>query len=150
MQFYAAEALAYLDRREAAEPLGKAAHNAAFRSQALTALSVMRDSAAYDQLRELLGVPSAETRYGAFRALTVMCPDDSLVKGENLGEQFSYHVLDTKGPPMIHVTRNRRAEVVLFGLNQRFLTPLAAQRRQPDHGHQHPGRRDFRQQVRAA
>ena len=57
-------------------------------------------------------------------ALTVMCPDDSLVKGENLGEQFSYHVLDTKGPPMIHVTRNRRAEVVLFGLNQRFLPPL--------------------------
>jgi len=124
-RFYAAEALAYLDRREAAEPLGAAAHNAAFRSQALTALSVMRDSAAYDQLRDLLEVPSAETRYGAFRALTVMCPDDSLVKGETLGEQFSYHVLDTKGPPMIHVTRNRCAEVVLFGLNQRFLTPLA-------------------------
>jgi flagellar basal body P-ring protein FlgI len=125
VQFYAAEALAYLDRREAAEPLGRAAHNAAFRSQALTALSVMHDSAAYDQLRLLLAVPSAETRYGAFRALTVMCPDDSLVKGETLGEQFSYHVLDTKGPPMIHVTRNRRAEVVLFGLNQRFLPPLA-------------------------
>ncbi|MEI8371338.1 MAG: flagellar basal body P-ring protein FlgI [Planctomycetota bacterium] len=122
-QFFAAEALAYLDRREAAEPLAKAAHNAAFRSQALTALSVMRDTTAYDQLRELLGVPSAETRYGAFRALTVMCPDDSLVKGENF-EQFSYHVLDTKGPVMIHVTRNRHAEVVLFGVNQRFLTPL--------------------------
>jgi hypothetical protein len=125
VQFHAAEALAYLDRREAAEPLGKAAHNAAFRSQALTALSVMHDSAAYEQLRELLGAPSAETRYGAFRALTVMCPDDSLVKGENMGDQFSYHVLDTKGPTMIHVTKNRLAEVVLFGLNQRFLTPLA-------------------------
>lgn len=123
-QFFAAEALAYLDRREAAEPLAKAAHNVAFRSQALTALSVMRDTTAYDQLRELLGVPSAETRYGAFRALTVMCPEDSLVKGENFGEQFSYHVLDTKGPAMIHVTRNRHAEVVLFGMNQRFLTPL--------------------------
>jgi len=125
VRFYSAEALAYLDRREAAEPLGAAAHNSALRSQALTALSVMRDSAAYDQLRDLLEVPSAETRYGAFRALTVMCPDDSLVKGESLGEQFSYHVLDTKGPPMIHVTRNRCAEVVLFGLNQRLLTPLA-------------------------
>ena len=65
VQFYSAEALAYLDRREAAEPLGKAAHIPAFRSQALTALSVMRDPAAYDQLRELLAVPSAETRYGA-------------------------------------------------------------------------------------
>ena len=69
----------------------------------------MRDPAAYDQLRELLAVPSAETRYGAFR-LDDLGPDDSLVKGEDLGEQgeqFSYHVLDTKGPPMIHVTRNR-------------------------------------------
>jgi hypothetical protein len=125
VQFYAAEALAYLDRREAAEPLAIAARNAAFRGEALTALSVMRDTAAYEKLRELLGVPSAETRYGAFRALTAMCPDDSLVKGENFGEQFSYHVLDTQGPPMIHVTRNRRAEVVLFGMNQRFLMPLA-------------------------
>jgi flagellar basal body P-ring protein FlgI len=125
IQFYSAEALAYLDRREAAEPLGIAARNAAFRSRALTALSVMHDTAAYEQLRDLLGVPSAETRYGAFRALTVMCPDDSLIKGENFGELFSYHVLDTKGPPMIHVTRNRCAEVVLFGMNQRFLTPLA-------------------------
>ena len=65
VQFYAAEALAYLDRREAAEPLAKAARNAAFRSQALTALSVMREPAAYDELRDLLAVPGAETRYGA-------------------------------------------------------------------------------------
>src|SRR5262249_33159672 len=124
VQFRSAEALAYLDRREAAEPLAKAARNAAFRGEAFTALSVMHDSAAYDQLGALLGVPSAETRYGAFRALTVMGPEDSLVKGETLGEQFSYHVLDTKGPAMIHVTRNRRAELVLFGMGQRFLTPL--------------------------
>jgi flagellar basal body P-ring protein FlgI len=125
VRFYSAEALAYLDRREAAEPLARAAYESvAFRAQALTALSVMRDPAAFDKLRDLLAVPSAETRYGAFRALTIACPDDSLVKGENLGEQFSYHVLDTQGPPMIHVTRNRLAEVVLFGLNQRFLTPL--------------------------
>jgi hypothetical protein len=34
-------------------------------------------------------------------------------------------VLDTPGPAMIHVTRSRRPEVVLFGQNQRFSTPLA-------------------------
>ena len=147
VQFYSAEALAYLDRREAAEPLGKAAHNPAFRGQALTALSVMRDSSAYDQLRELLAMPSAETRYGAFRALTVMCPEDALVKGETFGEEFSYHVLDTKGPPMIHVTANRRAEVVLFGLNQRFVTPLALSAGQigvTSNGHHVPSARSER------
>ena len=125
VQCNAAEALAYLDFREAAEPLGKAALNPALRSQALSALAVMHDSAAYEQLRDLLAQPSAETRYGAFRALTVMCPDDALVKGENLGEQFHYHVLNTPAEwPMVHVTRNRVAEVVVFGQDQRFLTPL--------------------------
>jgi hypothetical protein len=55
-----------------------------------------------------------------------MCPDDALVKGEELGGEFHYHVLNTpKQWPMIHVTRNRLAEVVLFGQDQRFLTPLA-------------------------
>ncbi len=126
VRFYVAEALAYLDRHEAAEPLAEAARNEpAFRVFALTALSVMDDYAAYEQLCELLAVPSAETRYGAFRALSVMNPGDALVSGEFLGEQFSYHVLGTEGPAMIHVTRNRRPEIVLFGPDQRLLTPLA-------------------------
>ena len=126
VRFYAAEALAYLDRREAAEPLGQIARDQpAFRVFALTALSAMQDFAAYDQLRELLSVPSAETRYGAFRALWTMNDKDPLVKGEMLGDQFHYHVLDVAGPPMIHVTRNRLAEIVVFGRGQKLLTPLA-------------------------
>jgi flagellar basal body P-ring protein FlgI len=126
VRFYAAEALAYLDRREAAEPLGELARNEpAFRVFALTALSTMADYTAYEQLRDLLDVPSAETRYGAFRALCAMNPNDGLVAGERLGDQFSYHVLDAAALPMIHVTRNRRPEVVLFGREQRFLAPLA-------------------------
>jgi len=126
VRFYAAEALAYLDESDAAEPLAEAARNqSAFRVFALTALSAMDDYLAYERLRELLDVPSAETRYGAFRALWAMRADDPLVAGENLGEQFSYHVLDTSGPPMIHVTRSRRPEVVLFGRDQHLATPLA-------------------------
>jgi hypothetical protein len=126
VRFYSAEALAYLDRREAAEPLGEAARREpAFRVFALTALSAMDDYVAYEQLQTLLEVPSAETRYGAFRALWAMNPADALVLGEKLGGQFSYHVLGTDGPPMIHLTRSRRPEIVLFGGRQRFLTPLA-------------------------
>jgi flagellar basal body P-ring protein FlgI len=126
VRFYAAEALAYLDRREAAEPLGEAAREQpAFRVFALTALSAMDDYAAYEQLRDLLAVPSAETRYGAFRALWAMNPADALVKGEPLANQFTYHVLDVGGLPMIHATRSRRPEIVVFGQDQRFLVPLA-------------------------
>lgn len=125
VRFYAAEALAYLDDKRAVEPLVAAARNeSAFRVFALTALSAMDDLAAYEGLRGLLDVPSAETRYGAFRSLWAMNSQDSLVSGEHLGGQFSYHVLDTTGPPLIHVTRSYRPEVVVFGADQRFQTPL--------------------------
>ncbi len=128
VRFYSAEALAYLDESAAAKPLGEAARNEpAFRVFALTALSAMDDYAAYEQLRDLLGTRSAETRYGAFRALWAMNPNDPLVMGERFGGQFSYHVLDTTGTPMIHVTRSRRPELVLFGQHQRFQTPLAVE-----------------------
>jgi hypothetical protein len=126
VRFYSAEALAYLDRSEAAEPLAEAARTQpAFRVFALTALSALNDYMAYEQLQELLAVPSAETRYGAFRALWAMNPADALVTGQRLGEGFSYHVLNVGGPPMIHATRSRRPEIVVFGPDQRLLTPLA-------------------------
>lgn len=127
IRFYAAEALAYLDVTEAAEPLGQAARDEpALRINALAALSAMDDAAAYEALRDLLDTKSAETRYGAFRALWTMSPNDPLVHGEMLGNQFSYHILDVKGPPMIHVTRSHRAEVVLFGKEHAFQLPLVA------------------------
>lgn len=123
VRFYSAEALAYLDETDAVAPLAEAAKHRAFRAYALTALSAMDDYSAAEALRELLDVSSAETRYGAFRALWAMNNQDPLVRGESLGDQFSYHVLETKGPTMVHATRGFRAEVVLFGPDQRLLTP---------------------------
>jgi hypothetical protein len=125
VRFYSAEALAYLDEPAAIQPLAEAARVRAFRAYALAALSTMDDFAAVEALRELLDVPSAETRYGAFRALWAMNARDPLVLGEDLGGQFSYHVLDTQGPPMVHVTRSKRPEVVLFGVEQRLVLPLS-------------------------
>ena len=126
VRFYSAEALAFLDHREAAQPLGEIARDQpAFRVFALSALSTMQQYVAYEQLRDLLSAPSAETRYGAFRSLWSMNPNDPFVKGEYLGRQFHYHVLDVAGPSMIHVTRSRLPEIVVFGPEQRFLTPLA-------------------------
>lgn len=125
VRFYAAEALAYLDDSRAAAPLAEAARNVpAFRAFALAALSAMNDVSAAEKLREMLDLPSAETRYGAFRALWAMNAEDPAIRGENLRGQFSYHVLDTAGPPMVHVTRSRRAEVVLFGRDQALQPPF--------------------------
>jgi hypothetical protein len=49
---------------------------------------------------------------------------DPFVRGEWLGEQFSYHVLDVAGTPMIHATRSFRPEIVLFGKEHHFKLPL--------------------------
>jgi len=116
VRFHAAEALAYLDCPEAAPVLGQIARDEpAFRVYALAALSALNDLESVEILRELLKSPSAETRYGAFRALVELNPNDAAVAGEKLGDQFWYHVVRVGGPPMVHVTKNRRAEVVLFG-----------------------------------
>jgi flagellar basal body P-ring protein FlgI len=125
VRVYAAEALAYLDQTAAVETLAAVARDEpAFRVNALAALSAMDDVMAYDALRDLLSLPSAETRYGAFRALWAMNENDPLVRGEKLGDQFTYHVLDVSGPAMIHVTNSYRPEVVLFGKDQHFALPL--------------------------
>jgi flagellar basal body P-ring protein FlgI len=125
VRFYAAESLAYLDDSSAAAPLGQLARDVpAFRAYALAALSAMDDVAAYNALRELLDVSSAETRYGAFRSLWAMNAKDPLVRGESMDGKFSYHCVRTSGPEMVHVTRSYRPEVVLFGEDQRFKTPV--------------------------
>ncbi|HEY4234956.1 MAG TPA: flagellar basal body P-ring protein FlgI [Lacipirellulaceae bacterium] len=125
VRFYAAEALAYLDQTSAVQTLADGARDEpAFRVNSLAALSAMNDVTAYDALRSLLEVSSAETRYGAFRALWAMNQRDPFIRGERLGDQFELHVLDVPGPKMVHVTRSYRPEIVMFGKDQRFELPL--------------------------
>src|SRR5262249_54047008 len=82
---------------------------------------------ATEQLHQLLGAESAETRYGAFRALWAANRKDPLVQGEMLGNEygkFGFHVLAIDGPRMIHVTRSFRPEVVLFGQDIALAQPF--------------------------
>ncbi len=125
VRLYSAEALAYLDKTIAVEPLKQlATDEPAFRVNALSALSAMNDVMAFDALRTMLSVESAETRYGAFRALWAMDKRNPMVAGEQLASAFSYHVLDVEGPPMIHITNSHRPEVVQFGTGQSLKLPL--------------------------
>lgn len=125
VRFHAAEALAYLDEPSAATALTEAAREEpAFRLFALTALSVLSDYRAYDGLQSLLTSPSAETRYGAFRALWAMNPDDALVKGELINEEFHFHHLKQAEPPLVHLTHSVRPELVIFGQPAPLALPL--------------------------
>ncbi|HMP05069.1 MAG TPA: flagellar basal body P-ring protein FlgI, partial [Lacipirellulaceae bacterium] len=125
VRFYAAEALAYLDITEAVAPLARAAvDEPAFRVAALAALGSMEDGAASEVLFDMLKLKSAETRYGAFRALTVMAPNDPRIRGERLGGRFNYHRLNVEGPAMIHVTSSHKPEIVVFGGPHEFRLPV--------------------------
>ena len=97
----------------------------AFRWHALTALSAISHVAALDALTDLLHVQSVETRYGAFRAMRIRNPNDPTIKGELLDKQFRYHVIATTGEPLIHVTRSRMPEIVVFGHEQRVKPPAS-------------------------
>lgn len=125
VRFYAAEALAYLDQTKCVDTLVNIAREEpAFRVHALAALSAMDDGAAYEGLRSLLTVKSAETRYGAFRAMTAMAPADALLQGEDMNGRFKLHLLDMEGDPLIHVTSTHKPEIVFFGLNHELKLPL--------------------------
>jgi len=117
VRFHAATALAYLGDGTPARVLAEIARvEPAFRVFALNALSVMRnDLDAEFHLQELLHVPSAETRYGAFRALRNRNPMDQTIRGEFMGGQFWYHGINSPTAPMVHITAQRHPEIVLFG-----------------------------------
>ncbi len=116
VQFYAAEALGYLDQEEAAEVLAASIrHEPAFRWRAFQALLAMDHMASQEQLTMLLDQESAETRYAAFDTLLQLSADDPLVRGENVGGQFSLHFVESAASPLVHVSKDRRPEIVLFG-----------------------------------
>ena len=115
VRFYSAEALAYLDESSAAPVLAElASHYQAFRWHALAALSAMDHVAALDALSDLMDVTSAETRFGAFRALRERTPDAPLVQGRKIAD-FSFHVIPTTQSQVVHFSISRHPDVVVFG-----------------------------------
>lgn len=129
VRFYSAESLAYLGIADAAKPLMTIAKtDLEHRFGALNALGTMKnDMAAEQSLQELLMDDNPVTRYGAFRALWHRNPLNPTIRGEQLGNEkftFSYHVLNIPGTPMVHVTKSKRSEIVLFSPDIRLQTPF--------------------------
>lgn len=126
VRFYSADALAYLGDETGAKELGEAAKNeTAFRVFALAALADLNEAVSHTVLRELTSTNSAELRYGAFRSLWTMDKNDPFLRGERINDQFNLHVLRTEGEPLVHLTRHRVPEIVLFGADHELQTPVA-------------------------
>ena len=116
LRFYAAESLAYLDRRESIEPLERAAvSEPAFRQPAMAALEGLQEPQAADALRRLMNEPSLETRYGAFRALRRRSDGRLKLRGETVGESLRLYTVDSTASPAVVVSLRETPEIVLFG-----------------------------------
>ena len=115
LRFYAAEALAYLDRSEAIGPLEEAAREvAAFRHDALMALQEMDSSDVIDALQRLMQVSSMETRYGAFCALRRRPTGRQHLLPYNLGV-FEFYEVESDAPPAVVISLRENPEIVVFG-----------------------------------
>lgn len=119
VRFHAAQALAYSGQPDGIDVLKLAAkEEPAFRWHALTALASLDDVGTGLALADLMQVPSAETRYGAFRAMRARSPRDPLIAGDWLAGDFFLHEVPSDVEPMIHFSRAKRPEIVVFGHNQ--------------------------------
>ncbi len=131
-----------------------AIHLPKFRAYALAALAAMDQNAAHTKLRNLMSEPDNELRYGAFNALRTADPHDpslgrvhvlddspteeqpdeapdsmaialaSAAQRPRAEDPFALYIVDSEGPPVIHVSRTRRSEVVVFGRSQKLLPPI--------------------------
>lgn len=124
-RFRSAEALAYLNDASGVAVLKEVAlKEPAFRAFAIAALSTLKDGDAVLAMRDLMQDEEIETRYGALRALEISSPHDSAVITHKLEAGYEVKLIETTASPVVHISRRRKPEIVLFGPDQRLEAPL--------------------------
>jgi hypothetical protein len=103
------------------------------------------------KLRNLLSEADTELRYGAFDTLRTADPTDPFLgrvavydepeeeeddfalqiekapfrrKAGRPEDPFALYIVDSTGPPMVHISRNIRQEIVIFGRDVKLLPPV--------------------------
>jgi hypothetical protein len=121
VRFAAAEALTYLGQTDGAAELARLAEDhPALRAPALKALASMDDAACTDRLVELMAARDAALRYGAFLALRLADENNAAVRGRKVNDSFFLHTVAPGSPGLVHLTSDRRCEVVVFGDDVKF------------------------------
>lgn len=116
LRFYAAEALAYLDRDEAIAPLVDAiANESAFRYPSFAALKGHSYPGVVDALAQLMNEPSLEARYGSFVALRGRSDSAVTLPSEQIGNSVRYYQIESSASPAIVLSTRDKPELVAFG-----------------------------------
>ncbi len=116
VRFHAAQALAYLDRNEAIEPLAQLARDeAAFRYQAIVAIEGMTGRPPLDALKSLFDSPSMEARYGALRSIRRRVDRDTAVRSTHMQSGYRLYRVPSTAAPFIAVSLTEAPEIVCFG-----------------------------------
>ncbi len=118
VQFAAAQSLAYLGKADptASAILGRLAErHLALRTHCLKALASQDDAHCIDQLGELMKSKDPSLRYGAFTAMRLMDENHESVRGRKMANSFWVHSIAADSEALVHLTTERRNEIVLFG-----------------------------------
>ncbi len=125
VRFASAEALTYLGQTDGAAELARLAEDhPALRALALKALASMDDAACTDRLAELMASRDPLLRYGAFLALRLADENNAAIRGVMVNNSYWLHPVAPGSPGLIHLTSDRRCEVVLFGDNVKIRGPI--------------------------
>jgi len=127
VRFSSAESLSYLGSPSCGEELARTViEQPMLRAFALTALASLDEAICQVKLREILYTcTDDETRYGAFRALRSLDEKNETIQGEMLNDSFWVHRVSPDTPGMIHISTNKRAEIVLFGQEPKMKPPFS-------------------------
>ena len=116
VRFAAAESLAYLGHADGARDLAELANlHPSLRTHALSALASLDDAICLEQLVELMKKTDPQLRYGAFVALKSADEKHDAIRGVKVAGSFMMHQVASESAPMIHLSADRKSEVVLFG-----------------------------------
>lgn len=134
VKFASAQSLCYLGKADklAASILGNmAVKHPALRTHCLTALASQDDAQCVAELVELMKSKDPALRYGAFVALRSANEHHEAIRGRLMGGSFWMHTVAGDSEPLVHLSTEKRNEIVLFGdvwpLAGEFAFPLGSE-----------------------
>ncbi len=118
VRFSAAQSLCYLGKADekVARILSECAEkHLSMRTHALLALASQDDAPCVNALVELMKRSDVSLRYGAYAALRASDENNEAIRGRRMANSYWLHTIATESESLVHLTTERRNEVVLFG-----------------------------------